>query len=405
MKKRILFLAHSALRGGAEFCLDTTLRNLDREKIEPFAIFPTEGPMADSAREMGIHVEVEPLCWWMLYEPSFWEWKNRLRTPFRLYCLKRFLRKNQIQAVYTNTVCLFEGVLAARALGIPHFTHIHEVLEDRFMRPRWFSLPWVTEFFYRSSRTVFFESEPSRKIAEAHLRTACSRSRTSEARLDELFARSAVVSNSSRLTLEEAELFQEKEARPAWEKLGGYGVDPEKWTLLWLGRFSERKDPQMLLRAAARLPEDVRENIQVILAGAGPLEETLRKEIADRRLESVCRLIPFQDDIRPLLRLANALALTSREESFGLVLIEAGMFARPTLAVRSQGPAEIILDGETGFLVGPDDDAALSERILTLFRNAELSERMGRRNRERVLELYDPVKNTAKIVQEFLKFT
>lgn len=403
MKKRILFLAHSALRGGAEFCLDTTLRNLDREKIEPFVIFPTDGPMADSVREMGIPVEIEPLCWWMLYEPSFWEWKNRLRTPFRLHRLKNFLKKNRIDAVYSNTVCIFEGVLAARALGIPHFTHIHEVLEDRFMRPRWFSLPRITNFFYRNSQTVFFESDPSRKIAEAHLRTAHSRSRNAEKQLDELCARSAVVSNSSRLTLEEAEHFQEKEARPAWEKLRKFGIDPEKWTVLWLGRFSERKNPHMLLRAAAQLPESVRENIQFIFAGAGPLEASLRQEIAHSALETTCRLIPFQDDIRPLLRLANVLTLTSWEESFGLVLVEAGMFAKPTIAVRSQGPAEIIQDGATGFLTEPDDSRMLAEHILTLFRDPELSARLGRQNRERVLDLYDPVKNTAKIVQEFLK--
>ena len=127
----------------------------------------------------------------------------------------------------------------------------------------------------------------------------------------------------------------------------------------------------------------------------------MRQEIQENALTETCRIVPFQDDIRPLLRLANALVLTSREESFGLVLVEAGMFARPLIAVRSQGPSEIILDTETGFLTEQNDARTLAERIITLFLNPELSQKMGENGRKRVLEYYDPVKNTAKITDLF----
>lgn len=428
MKKRVLFLAHSSLQGGAELCLDTTLRFLDRQKIEPFAIFPAEGPMVDSARAAGIPVQILPFSWWALYEPSSWEWKNRLRTPWRVRFLTRFIRENGIQAVYSNTICLFEGVLAARAMKLPHVAHIHEVLEDRFMRPRWFSLPQIVRFYFENSRYVVFESDSAREIAERQLRaskpfsifrpfsgwnplrllnllavTAVAPSPARENTLENLLAKSLAISNSSRLTLPEVESFHECDALASWKRLEEFGVRsrPKKWTLLWLGRFSERKNPLALIHAAALLPKNIQNEIQIILVGAGPLENPIRQEIQKYALSEACRIAPFQEDVRPLLRLANALVLTSREESFGLVLVEAGMFALPLLAARSQGPSEIILDGKTGFLFDQDDVQALANRILTLYQNPILCRKMGDAGRQRVLERYDPVKNTDKIANLF----
>lgn len=394
----LLFLAHSSQRGGAEFCLDTTLKCLNRAQIEPFVIFPSDGPMAESAKRLGIHVEFLPWSWWMLYEPSLWEWKNRLGIPGRQIFLSRFIRDHHIDAVYTNTVCLFEGALAARRAGIPHVTHIHEVLLDEFMRPRWFSLPKIVRFFYRNSQSVIFESDPARKIAEELLISAVKKPEA-----EKLLQKSAVVSNSSRLTLEEVKSFGPTQAEPTWRELAQYGVEPGRWTALWLGRFSERKNPFLLLQAVERLPENVRGAIQIIFAGAGPLEESLRVEFQAKNLGNVCRIVPFQTDIRPLLRLAKTLVLTSHEESFGLVLIEAGMFALPTIAVRSQGPCEIIQDGETGFLVPDEEPAILAQKILALFQSSELCETLGFKNQKRVMEFYDPWKNTAKIENELKK--
>lgn len=393
LRKRVLFLAHSAQNGGAEFCLDTTLRHLDRETVEPFVIFPTDGPMVASARNMGISVEILPLSWWMLYEPSFWEWKNRLRIPFRLNFLKNFIRKNSIQTVYTNTVCTFEGALAARSLGIPHITHIHEVLEDRFMRPRWFSLPKILKFYYHNSSNIIFESEASRKIAEKQLTPGVKKN------VENLLRKSVVISNSSRFSLQDFEFYEKKNPEELASQFVNYGFQKNRVTFLWIGRFSQRKNPFLLVRAVENLPENVRERIQILFVGAGPQEDELKKIIMTKKVENVCRIVPFQENIRPLLRLSDALILTSEEESFGLVLVEAGMFALPVAATRSQGPIEIIEEGKTGFLVPQNDVENLSKVIYNLFSDQELRETLGRQNQQRVLQLFDPVQNTKKIEQ------
>lgn len=370
--KKVLFLGHSGSAGGAEYCLDTTLRFLDREKIQPYAIFPWEGPMAESARTLEIPVEICRLNWWFWYQPSWWEWKNRLRIPAYVGYLARFLRKNQIQTVYSNTACLFEGALAARLAGVPHVTHIHEVLEERFLEPRWFSLPTMVRFFYRFSRSVVYESQAAAEIGGKWLQN------------EALFRqKTVVVSNSCRFLLPENCYSQRSPV--------------EKKRILWVGTFSSRKNPGMLAGALERLKN--REDWEAIFVGAGPLEAELREKIAEKGLEKTCVILPFQENMLPVLEKGDLLVLTSFEESFGLVLVEAGMFGMPVIATRTQGPAEIVEDGRHGFLVEPGNEQQLAEKIRCFLEQDVLRQTMGENFREKILQKYHPAKNTAQLAE------
>src|SRR6516164_140577 len=77
-KGRLLFVAHSASQGGGELCLDTLLRELDRDKYSATVVFPWDGPMADSARALGYDVDVRPAIWWMGWDFSIWYFKTLL---------------------------------------------------------------------------------------------------------------------------------------------------------------------------------------------------------------------------------------------------------------------------------------------------------------------------------------
>jgi glycosyltransferase involved in cell wall biosynthesis len=114
--------------------------------------------------------------------------------------------------------------------------------------------------------------------------------------------------------------------------------------------------------------------------------------LADR-----CRIIEFQDDVRWVFEMIDLLILPSREESFGLVLVEAGAYGKPVIATRTEGPSEIIVDGGTGFLVRPDDPVELAERIEQFLHGRVDSEQMGRAGARRVHELFSAPSNSARI--------
>jgi len=79
------------------------------------------------------------------------------------------------------------------------------------------------------------------------------------------------------------------------------------------------------------------------------------------------------------LNAADALVLPSVAEAFGLVLVEAMACGLPVIACRTHGPAAIVADGATGWLISPDDEDALVDSLLTAANGHQERRARGRR--------------------------
>lgn len=373
---KVLFAAHSGAKGGAELCLDTTLAHLDRRRHCPSALFAWDGPMLDAARQRGVPVEAERFSWWLWIDPKPWYFKNLLLGLARVWRLRNRIRREKIDLVYTNSAAIFESALAARLAGVPHIWHVHEVLTPEHVKPRLLPLGCIKRLIAALSDRVVFESDASRAIC----RDAVPETKSTR------------VYNSVRFTNGEMAVDREAARRDL-------DLAPSQCAAAWVGRFSERKNPMLLIRAVSRMKHAAQATF--LFVGGGPLEATMRDEIARHGLQDRCRILPFQDDIRPIMAAADLLVLTSREESFGLVLVEAGACGHPVVATRSQGPVEIVDDGVTGYLVDQDDEAQLADRVDRLAVDADARTTMGRAGARRVDELFSPEKNT-RLIQDLI---
>jgi glycosyltransferase involved in cell wall biosynthesis len=92
------------------------------------------------------------------------------------------------------------------------------------------------------------------------------------------------------------------------------------------------------------------------------------------------------DTLPDFLNAADATVLASVREQFGLVLVEGMACARPAVAVDAFGPAEIVEDGRTGWLVAPDDEAALADALVACIDDPAERARRGAAARETALE-------------------
>ena len=200
----------------------------------------------------------------------------------------------------------------------------------------------------------------------------------------------------------------ELRAPPARTRIIYGGADPlryapdasdERRGVLFVGRLTPHKGVDRLLRA---LPAGALLRV-VGSSGHDPrLPERdypmlLRRLAAGRHVEF---LGPIADaDLPRTFRSAAVLAMPSVErtcygrfvrvsELLGLAALEAMASGTPVVASRLGGLAEIVQDGETGFLVPPGDVGALHERLDALLRNPELARRMGASAREVVLERF-----------------
>ncbi len=151
-------------------------------------------------------------------------------------------------------------------------------------------------------------------------------------------------------------------------------------TVLALGRLHRNKAFDVLIRAAATLPD-----IHVMIAGEGPERPALERLARDLGVAGRVHLTGWRDDQAALLAGCDLLVCPSRHEPLGNVVIEAFSAARPIVAAAAAGPRELIDQGRTGLLVPLDDPAALAAAIATVLRDHALANSLAAAGRTEFL--------------------
>jgi glycosyltransferase involved in cell wall biosynthesis len=176
------------------------------------------------------------------------------------------------------------------------------------------------------------------------------------------------------------------------------GTQEIKSNILYLGGISQRKNILILLEAVGNLVRR-KSNFQLIVAGPASSSSwsyrkrvvSLMRELEERGIAKNGGMLDYQRMFREMADCAF-LVHPSREESFGMTVAEAQAAGRPVVAGRSGGAEYLIMDGETGFLVDPDDLEGFIGKMEFLLDNDEARRRMGQAARCRMQSLLDPDK-------------
>jgi len=156
---------------------------------------------------------------------------------------------------------------------------------------------------------------------------------------------------------------------------------------LFAGRLERLKGVHTLLEASAEVPE-----LPLWIAGDGEARPELERALASPRLAHV-RLLGFLapgELARAIAGARCAVVPSLWDEPFGLAALEALALARPVIASRAGGLAELVEDCADGFLVPPGDTAALAERLRWMARHASEAQALGQRGRRKVEERFSP---------------
>lgn len=166
----------------------------------------------------------------------------------------------------------------------------------------------------------------------------------------------------------------------------------EGTTLLYSGRFTEVKRLPLLIEAYAKAREEFSEPTALVLLGGYPGEWE-----GEHPIETVERLgVPgvflagWQDhtDLPDFLNAADVLVHASVNEQFGQVLVEAMACGLPVVAVARGGPAAIVDDGETGWLVEPEDVGGLAAAMVEAVTDPAERRRRGAAARKEAVARY-----------------
>jgi starch synthase len=153
----------------------------------------------------------------------------------------------------------------------------------------------------------------------------------------------------------DSQLWQRDSSAEAREVVRGHGVDPDRPSVVFVGRITRQKGLPYLLRAAAELPREVQ---LVLCAGAPDTPEILAEVealIAELRqgrdgVVWIAEMLP-RAEVIALLSAATVLACPSVYEPLGIVNLEAMACEAPVVATATGGIPEVVVDGVTGWLV------------------------------------------------------
>lgn len=165
------------------------------------------------------------------------------------------------------------------------------------------------------------------------------------------------------------------------------GVGSDRFVVGWFGRMTAVKRTDDLLAMLAALRERGVDAL-LLLVGDGTDRARLEQLARDRGLAKACLFLGYQTDVAPWYAICDAVALTSANEGTPVTIIEALAAGRPAVATKVGGVADVVEDGETGFLVRAGDTDALAERLELLARDPARRHAMGAAGRARVLERY-----------------
>ena len=159
------------------------------------------------------------------------------------------------------------------------------------------------------------------------------------------------------------------DAPPApWSENTDLDLPDDARVLLAICRLVPQKGLDVAVRALARVREEEPRAVLVVL-GEGPERERLAGEGV--------HLPGRVGDVAAWLARAELLVHPARWEGFGLALLEAMLAGKPVVASGVSSIPEIVVDGETGLLVPPEDPEALAAAILRLLRDQDEARRLS----------------------------
>lgn len=158
--------------------------------------------------------------------------------------------------------------------------------------------------------------------------------------------------------------------------------------ILFLGRLEFQKDPLTFLKSIKYIKENYLETyirIQFKLVGEGNLKDECISFINNNNLNDHVQLLDWTDNKWQILARSSILVAPSLYEAFGIVFLEAGVARMPVIASRVEGIPEVIIDNVTGFLITPRDYISFARKIVELFNDSELLNKMADSNYTRVI--------------------
>lgn len=343
-KTRLALIIPTMDWGGAEKQLCLLAGHLPRDEFEPHVVLLTrDGPRGEGLREAGIPVKLIG--------------KRSKLDPIALWRLRAELRRLRPHIVHTWLFAANSfGRVAARSAGVPHVVASERCVDL-----------WKSGWHFRIDRVLARRTDAIT---------------TNSTGVRDFYAAHGICPSLFHVIPNGIEPVGgpvlSREAACA-----SLGIAPERRLIVAVGRLWPQKRYRDLIWAAELLAT-IHPEVTLVIIGDGPQRgELLRHRDAVTTVERV-RFVGNRDDVAAILPHAEAFWIASDSEGQSNALMEAMRAGVPVIASDIAGNRDLVVDGETGFLVPLGDTAAFARQTTRLLRSPEQSHAMSLAARRRI---------------------
>lgn len=337
--------------GGVETHLLSLLKHVNPARFNYTIISPIDQNFSQIASALGARI---------LPIPNF--------KPLDLIMVRQLTKKlyqGQIDLVHIHSpVAAIPARLAARRLGLPTIVTVHipaiyyygvrSTLRARAGRSIYSAIDRLLNYTM-TTRLVYVSSQVYHYYIDNQLSPE---------------NRSLVIPNGIDLTQ-----FQPDHRR---ERLRNqYHLSPETLLITYVGRFSDQKGLDVLLKGLALLKSACDIPFNVWLIGSGPIEEELRILTAELELQEKVHFLGTRQSVADYLFASDCFVLPSNWEAMSIALLEAMAAGLPCVVTNVGDNANLVEDGTHGFIIPTNSPAHLAEALQRLLEDKALREKMG----------------------------
>ena len=167
------------------------------------------------------------------------------------------------------------------------------------------------------------------------------------------------------------------------------GVQSHEKLVSLIGGISRQKGAHHFVEIADIIAKR-QGNVKFLVAGFGDFEDEMKRRVQRKGLSGRFIFAGWRSDVPKLLHATDILVVAAHQEGFGRIIAEAMAASRPVVAFASGGVPEIIVHGETGYLVTYGDIEGMASYVLELLQDEAKCKALGRNGRQHLEEHFSP---------------
>lgn len=347
---KILYVAHEDMINGASHSLLNLIDEL-KDKCQFIILTPyKEGAFVDSIKKRNVKIYYAPFHRWVeikdnTFEQKVNEWKTKNDQLNQLLALKlaEVLKKENIDIIHSNTTVVDIGYRLSKILKIPHIWHAREFGERDFsMYPLCSYKDYYKKISDRNNQIICISKEVMKKFEK-------------KVKANQLH----LIYNG----VQKEHLNNKKEFNKN-----------KKLICLQSGMILKEKGQDITIKACEKLIKEKKANIELLIAGRGNLN-SLGIDIGNKNWIKVLGQV---DNLPEIRKNVDIEIVSSKNEAFGRVTIEAMMGQIPVIGSNSGGTKELIKNNENGLLFESGNINDLANKINYFYQNRKEVERMGK---------------------------